>query len=98
MDEDFAFDAEQEESEYWRQYKEERAEKKKQNTENSLRILKDKGYTVKTLNEHTRHYRVGEFDYWPSTGKFYNQKTGEKGRGVFKLIKKLKYYARLQRD
>ena len=63
--------------------------KKKDNVEKSLSLLKEKRIEVKTLNEYLRHYRVGRFDYWPSTGLFWCGKTKEKGRGVFNLIKKL---------
>lgn len=73
----------------WDEHKKERAEKKRQNVISSLALLDHKGIEYKTLSEGTRHYRVGDWDFWPSTGKFYNQKTKEKGRGVRNLIKKL---------
>jgi len=74
----------------WETMHEESQAKKASNEKNSLAILKAKGIEVKVLNAGSRHYRVGTFDFWPSTGKFYNQKTGQKGRGVFNLIKLLK--------
>lgn len=67
--------------------KEESQKKKLSNYESSIKILKDNNIEFKILSEHSRHLRVGDFDFWPSTGKFYNQKTQQKGRGVFKLIK-----------
>ena len=78
-----------EESEFWRDYKDWRCQKKQKNEENSLALLRMKGIDIKTLDESISHYRVGEFDYWPTTGKFYNQKTGQKGRGVFNLMRAL---------
>lgn len=36
------------------------------------------------------HLRVGEYDFWPSTGLFMHIKTKKKNRGVFKLIKAVK--------
>ena len=45
------------------------------------------GIEFVVLSEECKHLRVGAFDFWPSTGKFYNQKTKHKGRGVFNLMK-----------
>lgn len=39
------------------------------------------------------HYKIDGWDFWPTTGKFYNSKTDVKGRGVFDLIRKLKNVA-----
>lgn len=36
------------------------------------------------------HLKVGDYDFWPSTGMFLHKKTRTKGRGVFKLVKLLK--------
>lgn len=54
------------------------------NLKNSLSILDEHGYTLEELSH--CHYRIGDIDFWPSTGKFYNLATGEKGRGVENLI------------
>jgi len=78
------------EGEIWEAHKAERKAKKADNEQKSLAILRSKGFEIETLNESVRHYRVQGYSFWPSTGKFYNPKTGEKGRGVFNLIKKLK--------
>lgn len=87
--------AEQEEemtdSEMWAAHKEERREKKQDNERKSLSLLKEGGYEVKTLNAGISHYRVEGYDFWPTTGKFYNQSTGDKGRGVFDLIRRIKH-------
>ncbi len=76
-------------AEMFRDLKKISQEKKANNEKNSLNILKQNGIEYKVLNEASKHYRVMDFDYWPSTGKFYNQKTGEKGRGIFNLIKRI---------
>jgi hypothetical protein len=76
--------------ETWEKLKEYNRQKKLENEKKSIKILKDKGFEIKILNEYTSHYRIKDFDFWPTTGKFYNQSTGEKGRGVFNLIKKIK--------
>ena len=73
-------------SEMWKAHREAGQQKRWTNVESSLKILKIKNIPYIILNETICHYRVGQFDFWPSTGKFYNQKTGQKGRGVFKLI------------
>jgi hypothetical protein len=79
----------EEESEFWRKYKEAGKEKKAKNEEYSIWLLKDYGIKFEVLDVYSKHYKVGEFSFWPTTGKFYNPKTGEKGRGVKNLIKKL---------
>ena len=64
--------------------------KKYQNLLTSLKILDDNGYTLEELSPY--HYRIGDIDFWPSTGKFYHYVTGETGRGVdnfMALIKRL---------
>lgn len=81
---------EMDEGEMWAEYRQQRQEKKRNNIKSSLSILEQKGIEYKTLNAGGAHYRVGDYDFWPSTGKFYNAKTGEKGRGVFNLLKALK--------
>jgi hypothetical protein len=74
-------------SEIWLSYHEGRTAKRWDNHKHSLQLLTDKGVHFKCLNESIGHYRVGDWDFWPTTGKFYNSKTGEKGRGVFELLK-----------
>lgn len=71
----------------WAENKEKSKKKRWSNYESSLNLLRERGIQVKILNESQGHLRVGEFDFWATTGKFYNQKTGVKGRGVFNLIK-----------
>lgn len=78
------------EGEIWNEYRKERREKKRDNEEKSLALLREIGIPYRVLNESTSHYRVGGYDYWPTTGKFYNQKTKEVGRGVKNLINKIK--------
>jgi hypothetical protein len=72
---------------YFKAYKEIRKKKKSDNLENSLKILKENGITIEQLNQHM--YRVDRFNFWPTTGKYYDPKTNEKGRGVFNLMKAL---------
>jgi hypothetical protein len=77
------------EGEVWAEYRGNNQKKKAQNEIDSIKLLESKGIDYTILNKECRHYRVMGFDFWPSTGKFYNQKTGQKGRGVFNLIKLL---------
>ena len=79
-----------EDNNFWEDHKKERQEKKARNEEYSIKMLDDLGIKYKILNKFCRHYRVYDFDYWPSTGKFYNQRTGEIGRGIKNLIKRIK--------
>lgn len=81
----------QEESEFWGKVKQGKKEKKWQNEKQSLDILRQRGIPFKILSEASAHYRVGDYDFWPTTGKFINQRTQEKGRGVFNLLKRLNY-------
>ena len=74
----------------WEKSREDSYKKRWGNNEKSLKILNDKGIVYKILNASLAHYRVGDFDFWATTGKFYNQKTKQKGRGVFNLIKLVK--------
>lgn len=77
------------ENEDWEQHKKDRRKKRWQNNDQSMRLLENSGIDYEILNASLGHYRVGDFDFWATTGKFYNQKTKEKGRGVFNLIKKI---------
>lgn len=76
-----------EEGEMWKDYKKHQQEKRWKNNEQSLKILRDKGIMVTILNEDQAHYRIKGFNFWATTGKFYNPHTGEKGRGVMNLLK-----------
>lgn len=79
-----------EDTEMYAAMRRESQERRASNREKSLAILRERGIEYKTFTQD--HYRVGEFDYWPSTGKFYNQRTKQKGRGVFNLLRVLKDY------
>lgn len=71
--------------ELFKDLREERKEKRAANKELSVALLQDKGVSYKRLSDD--HLRVGEFDYWPSTGLFMHTKTKKRGRGVFNLLK-----------
>ncbi len=77
------------EGEIWSAHREEGKKKRWSNRDNSLRILRDHKIVYKILDENTAHYKIGSWNFWPTTGKFYNEKTKEKGRGVFNLLKHL---------
>lgn len=78
------------ETDVWAEHKAERKEKKQDNEKKSIARLVEAGFEVQTLNPDISHYRVRDYNFWPTTGKFHNQKTGLIGRGVFNLIKQLK--------
>lgn len=74
----------------WDEHRAERRAKKAANRTSSLAILAARGFKVETLNEAIAHYRVDGVNFWPTTGKFYDPKSGHRDRGVFNLIKYLK--------
>lgn len=64
--------------------------KRKRNRENSTEILKSRGVEFSSHNKGAHLIvtsRYGLVDFWPGTGKFIVRKSGEKGRGVFNLLK-----------
>lgn len=77
------------EGDIWNEVKKERQKKRWQNEEMSLKILQERGIKYETLNAGIGHYRVNGISFWPTTGKYYDPKTGLKGRGVYNLIKEL---------
>jgi hypothetical protein len=79
-----------EDGEMWAAIRADGQEKRWKNHDRSLMLLEAGGIVVRKLNAETGHYRVGDFDFWPTTGKFYNQKTKLGGRGVFNLLKLVK--------
>lgn len=72
----------------WEELKKRSKRKKEQNKISSLGLLKKNNIRYTELCG--THYRIGIFDFWPSTGKYWNRKTNERGRGVFNLIKEVK--------
>ncbi len=72
----------------WDSYHEARRGKKNQNLEYSLALFYSRGIKIKKLS--TWHYRIGKWDFWPTTGKYMHIVTKERGRGVFNLLTKLK--------
>lgn len=72
----------------WSGHREEAQQRKEANARNSIRILTEKGVRFRKMPG-AMHYRVGDFDFWPSTGLFYNAKTKRKGRGVFNLLSEI---------
>lgn len=73
----------------WKKVKEESKKKRWSNYQKSIEMLSKKGISYRVLDHLTGHIRVGKYDFWPTTGKFYDPKTKETGRGVKNLIEKL---------
>jgi len=78
---------EKSDGEIWDEIHEEERTKKESNLKNSIAILESKGIKYQKFSDY--HYRIKNFDFWPSTGKFYNKISKKYGRGVFNLIYKL---------
>jgi len=78
-------------SEFWKDIKEDSKRKKFYNFETSLQLLDSKKIKYTCLSEQSGHYRIEiqDFyvDFWPTTGTFYCPKFSTKGRGVVNLIK-----------
>jgi len=64
--------------------------KKKANQEWSTNYLKELGIKFVSKNNGL-HLIVGEWHFWPSTGKFINHKKQVKGRGVKNFVKRLRH-------
>ncbi len=75
----------------FRAVREESQERKASNHIRSIMILDEENVVYKKLSPD--HYRVGDWDFWPSTGLFKHLLNGQKGRGVFNLLRKVKNVA-----
>jgi len=75
--------------ELFAQAKERGRQRRAANREKSTQILKDRGIPFVTKNGVHLIVARGLFDFWPSTGKYYNRVTGKYKRGVFNLIKEI---------
>ena len=64
----------------------------------ALALLEYRKIKYETLNKITGHYRVEGWDFWPSTGRFYHQRTKEGGCGVYNLIKRIKDYRDIEKE
>ena len=62
-------------------------EKKEQNYRSSKALLDARG--VKYIEKPNRQLMVGDYNFWPSTGAYYNPKTGKKGRGVRNFLREI---------
>jgi hypothetical protein len=68
-------------------HREEAKLRKTKNAESSTALLNEKKVQYEVLSE--SHLRVGDWDFWPSTGLFIHVKTKKRGRGVYNLLKKI---------
>lgn len=75
-------------AEAFKAMREEGRKKRASNLENSLSMLGAMGILFSQLSP--THLRVGQYDFWPSTGLFIHTKTKQKGRGIRNLLKKVK--------
>lgn len=68
--------------------------------EQNLQHLKDNGYKLISFSD--THYRCEPFDFWPSTGKYWNKVTGERGQikdlPPFSKMEKKQKTARLKKE
>lgn len=76
--------------EMWNDIRKERQEKRHFNQLSSTEILRCAGVRFKSFNAGVQ-LNLEDFPYffWPSTGLFIHRETQQRGRGVFKLLKKI---------
>lgn len=75
----------------FRLYGEMRKKKRESNIDFSTKILADKGIPFVSKN-YGVHLIVNKlFDFYPSTGLFIHRNTKKRGRGIYNLIKQLKF-------
>lgn len=79
------------ESEYWKKHAELSRQKRWSNDKWSIDFLTRNGVNVQVLNKNISHYRIGDYDFWATTGKFINRKTKKSGRGIKQLYKLIKH-------
>lgn len=75
-------------AEAFKALKQDGQKKRASNLANSLNLLTAMGIEFRILSP--SHARVGEYDFWPSTGLFIHTKTKQRGRGVKNLIRRIK--------
>ena len=78
------------ESEKWEAYRKESQKRRWDNFKKSCEILDRERISYHMLDEKGGHLRIGRFDFWPTTGKFYDPHKKEVGRGIFNLLKIIK--------
>jgi len=78
------------EGEIWNKVREHRKKSKWEYCDKALMLLHEKGIVAKPLEPTLGHYRVGEYDFWATTGTFMHRKTKNRGQGVDNLIKAIK--------
>lgn len=74
--------------EIFRAMREHKKETKQARKHWALQVLDDNRIEYQVLSENGPHLRLGEFDFWPSTGVFVHRKIrGLRGVGVKQLMK-----------
>ncbi|MFZ3032288.1 MAG: hypothetical protein WA082_04585 [Candidatus Moraniibacteriota bacterium] len=62
------------------------SKEKKQRREQNAALLEANGIKYQFMDEPAGHIRIGQFDMWISTGKFFNRETRRWGDGIMNLI------------
>ena len=78
--------------EFWRDVSDARQEKRADNREKSVTILKEKGIRFESRNNGAHliiKYYNTIVDFWPGTGKYIFRTEAKRGRGVFNLLRHL---------
>ena len=75
--------------EFWEEVNIEGKINRAMNTISSTELLKKEGFDFEVKNLGA-HIIIGNYDFWPSTGRYINRKTKKRNFGVKNLIKELK--------
>lgn len=73
-------------TEYWRDVKRAKADKRHENTIRSTEILVLAGIPFISKNNGAHLIVADKYDFWPATGLWIERRKGTKGRGIAKLI------------
>jgi hypothetical protein len=64
--------------------------KREKNRFSSAKILRDRGIEFVSNNYGAHLIVLGEWDFWPGTGKYSHRKNIKYKRGIFNLLKDIK--------
>lgn len=73
---------------YWREAKEEQKEYKWNHYDKVINTFNQEGIDFQNFGN--GHLRIGEYDFWATTGTFIHRSTGKKGKGLEVFLKKIK--------
>lgn len=76
-------------SQEYKAFREHRRDTKLENYERSMQLLKDSQIKFEKLSDN--HVRIGDFDFWPTTGTFMHRRTKKRGYGILNLLENFNF-------